>query len=374
MADSCRAAVFHAPGVPQQIRTLALPVLGPGELLVRVACCTVCGSDLHTYQGHRTTPTPTVLGHEILGCVESIGPGPPVLDIQGRPLAIGQRVTWSIAARCGGCFYCARQIPQKCERLVKYGHQPLRPGHELSGGLAEYCHLVAGSAILPVPEALPDVVACPASCATATVAAALRAGGPCRDAVVLIQGAGMLGLTASAMASARGARHVIICDVDKERLELAPRFGATETALVTDDGPELAALVRRITDGRGVDVALELSGAPAAMEAGLKLLRIGGCYVLVGAVFPGPPIAVDAQSVVRRMLRITGVHNYAPSDLVEAVSFLAEHHGRFPFADLVTDRFSLDDVDRAFQHAIQHRPLRVAVLASSRGGRPAKPD
>ena len=65
MADSCRAAVFHAPGVPQQIRTLALPVLGPGELLVRVACCTVCGSDLHTYQGRRPTPTPTVLGHNM---------------------------------------------------------------------------------------------------------------------------------------------------------------------------------------------------------------------------------------------------------------------------------------------------------------------
>ena len=136
----------------------------------------------------------------------------------------------------------------------------------------------------------------------------------------------------------------------------------------------MVSAITLVIDGKEIQTLAGKTIIQAAMEAGLKLLRIGGCYVLVGAVFPGPPIAVDAQSVVRRMLRITGVHNYAPSDLVEAVSFLAEHHGRFPFADLVTDRFSLDDVDRAFQHAIQHRPLRVAVLASSRGGRPAKPD
>jgi alcohol dehydrogenase len=362
LPDESLAAVFAAAGEPLDIRPLPLPELRPGEVLVRVTCCTVCGSDVHTYQGHRTTPVPTVLGHEILGTVAAIGPGEPVLDHEGRPLDIGDRVTWSIAASCGACFFCEHGIPQKCERLFKYGHERIRPEHQLSGGLAEYCHLAPGTAIIPVPEALPDVVACPANCATATVAGALRIGGGCDGAAVLIQGAGMLGLTACAMARSRGAQHVIACDVDTERLELARRFGATRCVAVTDDGGELTAAVNELTGGRGVDLALELSGAIAAMEAGLKLLRIGAHYVLVGAVFPSPPLAVDPEAVIRRLLNIHGLHNYTPADLAAAIEFLTQHHGEYPFAELVADTFPLCEAELAFEHAIRSRALRVAVL------------
>jgi len=360
MAKSGLAALFNAPKTPLELRAVPLPVPGPGELLVRVTCCTLCGSDLHTYTGRRTTPTPTILGHEMLGEVAALGPGDPVCDLSGRPVALGARVTWSIAANCGACFYCTHGIPQKCGRLFKYGHEAMTAEHPLSGGLAEYCHLAPGTAVVRVSDEVADTVASPANCATATVAAALRTGGGCGDEAVLVQGAGMLGLTACAMARAQGAREVIACDVDPARLAGAERFGATQCVLA-DGQDAVAEAVRSVTDGRGADLAIELSGAAAAMAAGPALLRIGGRYVLVGAVFPGPAMTVSPEFVIRRLLSIHGLHNYTPADLAEAVAFLEANHARYPWAELVARAFPLAEAEDAFQYALESHALRVAV-------------
>lgn len=364
MSDHSLAAVFTGQGKPLEIRPFALPELQAGEVLVRVTCCTVCGSDLHTYEGRRATPIPTILGHEILGEVAGL-PAEPVCDLAGRPLTEGDRVTWSIAASCGDCFYCGHQLPAKCEQLFKYGHEAIDPIHPLSGGLAEYCHLAPGTAIVRVPEVLPDQVACPANCATATVAAALRVGGGCRDEVVLIQGAGMLGLSATALAATLGAAEVIVCDVDANRLQQAPRFGASQAVLVAEGTETLTEVVQRLTAGRGVDLAIELSGSPASIAAGLAELRIGGRYILVGSVFPSADIPVSAEWIVRRWLNIHGVHNYAPEDLATAIAFLAQAHERYPLGELVSQSFPLEQAEAAFQYAIDQRPHRVAVLPTN---------
>ena len=361
MATTSLAAVFHEVGQPLTLEHYELPAVGPGEVLVRVTCSTICGSDVHTFLGRRSTPVPTVLGHEIVGVVERLDADQTVSDYAGQRLQIGDRITWSIAASCGDCFFCGNDVPQKCEHLFKYGHEKIVPEHPLSGGLAEYCHLAAGTAIFRVPDSLPDTVACPANCATATVAAAMRIGGGCEGKTVLIQGAGMLGLTATALARCGGAQEVIVCDVKADRLERASKFGATRTLLVSENEQELIDRVRDLTAGHGVDLAVELSGAPSAVATGVKLPRIGGRYVLIGSTFPTPPIALDPESVVRRCLTIVGNHNSRPEDLGEAVAFLVEHGGQFPFADLVHDEYSLSDAEAAFDRAIEGQDLRVAV-------------
>lgn len=354
--------VFTAAGEPLQLVHFPLPTLSTGEVLVRVTCCTVCGSDVHTYEGRRSTPVPTILGHEIMGTVELLPSGESVCDVAGQPLAVGDRITWSIAANCGGCFYCERDIPPKCESLFKYGHEVIDDVHPFSGGLAEVCHLAKGTPIVRVPAELPDSVACPANCATATVAGALRVAGDCRDQIVLIQGAGMLGLTACVMAASGGAAEVIVCDVDQQRLEAAKQFGATRCLSVRDGLDDLTAVVNEATSDRGVDIAIELSGAPASVAAGLKLLRIGGTYVLVGSVYPADDVPVSAEWVVRRWLNIHGVHNYLPEDLATAIAFLQNEQANYPFADLVTASFPLSAAEEAFEYTIRERALRVAVV------------
>jgi alcohol dehydrogenase len=357
-----RAMVFEEAGKPLELREFLRPTLGAGELLVKVSCTTLCGSDLHTYEGRRQTDVPTILGHEILGHIAELRPGDPPLDLAGRKLQVGDRVTWSVASSCGACFYCELGLPQKCEHLFKYGHERTDPRHPLSGGLAEYCHLAQGTAVLKVPDALPDEVACPANCATATVVAAFRVAGDCRNRSVLIQGAGMLGLTAAAMAQHLGARDVIVCDLDEERLRWASRFGATHAVTVRPDGQDdLTDVVAQTTGGRGIDLALELSGSTVAIETGLKLLRIGGRYIWIGPVFP-TTITIRPEHIVRRLLRIEGVHNYTPADLIRALDFLAEAAAEFPFADLVAARFPLAEADAAFQHALSTKAPRVAVI------------
>lgn len=360
MAETGRICVFDGPGEPLRVERVPLPKLAAGEVLVRITCCTLCGSDLHTFAGRRSEPTPSVLGHEMVGVVEALGPGPPACDVAGMPLAIGERIVWAVAVGCGSCFYCDRGLPQKCERLFKYGHQRLDANQPLTGGLADYCHLVAGTSIVRVPVELPDLVACPSSCATATVVAALAAAENVAGETVLVQGLGMLGLTGCALARSRcGARRVIATDPDTARRELALQFGATDAV---SPGQELTETVLEATDRRGVDASLEFSGSPQAIESGLPLLRIGGRYVLVGAVAPMTPVAIDPEMIVRRWITLRGVHNYAPADLAAAVDFLARRHDDFPLHELVHGSFELDSVECAFEHAIGSRSTRVAVV------------
>jgi putative phosphonate catabolism associated alcohol dehydrogenase len=360
MSRDVRAAIFEGPGAPLRVEATARPTLRDGEALVRVSLCTVCGSDLHTFSGRRKEKTPCVLGHEPVGVIEEVSGD--LRTVDGEPLRIGDRVVWSVAVSCGACFFCERGLPQKCESLRKYGHERITPQCGPVGGLATHCHLLSGTAIVKVPAELPDAVAAPAGCATATVAAVLRATsltspsrGEVKDTVVVF-GLGMLGLTACAWLDALGLT-AVACDVSDARLAQATRFGARHLATPNT----LSELVKSLTGGRGADAALELSGSPQASAAALDVLRVGGVAVWAGAVSPTDPVPVFPETVIRRCLTLTGVHNYAPHDLVSAVRFLAANHQRYPFAELVARSFPLDRVNDAFHFAEAERPVRVAV-------------
>ncbi len=353
-----RAMLFHGCDRPLEVARLPIPTPRGAEVLVRVTCCTLCSSDLHTHAGRRTVATPTVLGHEIVGCIEAFAPGAARRDFRGAGLAVGDRVSWSVAASCGDCFFCADGLPQKCVSLFKYGHQRVQMEQPFAGGLADYVLLVPRSALFRVPDGLSDALAAPANCATATIAAVLRTAGVVAGRSVLIFGAGMLGLTACALAQSSGATAVLVSDPDPARRARALVFGATH-AFSPD---ELATGVAEVTQGRGADVTLELAGVAGTVAAGLTLTRIGGTLVLAGTVLPTPSVPLDPEAVVRRMLTIRGVHNYVPSDLATALDFLDGAGNAYPFAELVSRTFRLDEVEQAFAHAHAHPGSRVAVV------------
>jgi len=221
MSNKALGMVFSESGIPMKAQEFPFPKLKESELLVKIKYATICGSDLHTYQGFRKTPVPTILGHEIIGAIETMPPEGFLKDYYGTDLEVGDVITWSIAASCGDCHYCNTGIPQKCLHLFKYGHEMITQNHPFSGGYAEYCHLAKGTTIVKFPKDIPYKVIGPANCATATNAAAFRIGGDCSGKVVIIQGAGMLGLTACAMANYHGAKEVIAIDIDEKRLNVA---------------------------------------------------------------------------------------------------------------------------------------------------------
>lgn len=344
--EFCQAAIFTGPQEPLRLQQVSIPKLRAGEVLVRVSCCTICGSDLHTFTGKRGGPAPSVLGHEIMGFVEAIADSS-VSDIGGTPVRTGDLITWSVAASCGCCRRCGEGLPQKCDSLFKYGHEVFSDHDGLSGGLAEFCVLRPGTAVVRLPLDAPAEVFCPASCATATVAAAVGRAGTLTGKRVLVFGAGMLGLTTCAFARSLHADHISVCDVNDSRLRRAADFGADRllTAPPTD----------------AFDCIFEMSGHSGAVEAGINAATIGGTVILVGSVSPSPAVSVDPERIVRRLLSIYGVHNYVPQDLLAAVAFLQEDGRQFPFATLVEKSFSLASVNDAFELALRDRPIRVAI-------------
>ena len=234
-------------------------------------------------------------------------------------------------------------------------------GWELGGGFASHMHLLARTPIVAIDEHLPAAVAAPASCATATVMAAFEAAEsirPIAGSTVAISGCGMLGLTAIAVAVARGAT-VIASDPDPERRVAAIVFGAASVVDGTPEGWASAFRAMR-SAGNGYDIALELSGDPKAVRDLFAIADIGAVLVLVGSVFPAGTVALDPELAVRRLLTIRGVHNYAPEHLAEAVRFL-ESADRLAFAGLVGSVHPLNDLALALDVARTRVSPRTAV-------------
>ena len=380
-----RAAVLVAAGQPLEMQLVPVPALATGELLVRVTACSLCGSDLHTAHGRRPHPIPTILGHEIVGRIAAIGPGPAPVCVSGHPLAVGQRVTWSVCASCGRCDRCLQGLPQKCRQLVKYGHSALESPHGLSGGLAEYVQVFPGTAIVPLPDTLADAAAAPASCAVATAAAIVRTVrqqlggfGPDSDRLtdrsVVVLGGGMLGLSVASLLAAAGTRRLVLVDPVPDR---RTRAMATVPGLVASEPPAridqewVTSLLAAASVGSasrevaayepdGFHVVVEASGAAASIPAALELVATGGTCILAGSVSPTPGISFDPERVVRRQIAIHGVHNYRPEDLVTAVEHLASPAGG-PLGALAGPVFPIERVNEAMALAATPVALRVVV-------------
>jgi alcohol dehydrogenase len=247
-------------------------------------------------------------------------------------------------------------LPQKCDTHFKYGHKKHNSEEPWVGGLAEYILLVHGTKVFKIPEGLSLEVACPANCTTATNVAAFRVAGNLAGKVVLIMGAGMLGVTACAMAKFYGAKLVIVCDTNEKRLIKACEFGADHSTLPAG----LSDVVSNLTVGLGVDIIFELTGSPVAFENVFESVGIGGKIILVGSVFPSAPVGLQMEMVVRKLLSIEGVHNYAPEDLAQALCFLNQTR-YLPWKSLVGKWMRLSEVDLAFQLAQSPEYYRVGV-------------
>jgi putative phosphonate catabolism associated alcohol dehydrogenase len=353
-----KTVLFLSPDEPLQIINILVPVPGEGEILVKNEYTTLCRSDLNTFCGKRTEKTPTILGHEIVGRIERFGEGEQDTDIRGNQLQLGDRVTWAIFASDPSSEMARKGIPQKAAGLFKYGHERVTNESTLHGGLSQYTLLRENTPVIKISETIPLQVSATINCAVATVAGAIRLAGEITGKNVLISGAGMLGIIASAMCKVKGAKTIFAIDIDEERLKIATLFGADKSAISS----ELVKQEISPQDSSKIyDVVLEFSGIPETMEQTLNYLVVGGRAVWVGATFPARSTRIDAEKVVRNLHTIKGLHNYNEDDLVAAVNFMEKHHNNFPFISLVHSQFTLDEANEAFQYAISANPHRVGI-------------
>jgi alcohol dehydrogenase len=360
-----RAAIFHGSGRALTLENVSIPALKEGEILVRNEFTTLCRSDLNTFSGKRTEPTPTILGHETVGCIESFGPGAPDHDCCGQALAVGDRLTWAIYAASSDNWLARLGIPQKGPGLFKYGHELITQESHLHGGLAEHCVLRRHTPVLKLTREIPLPAAALINCAVATVAGSLRLAGSVSGGNLIVAGAGMLGLVACAMGRVAGAEKIIALDIDDSRLATSREFGADTAVNIQSPGKVSSGEIHRLLKPERPTFALDFSGVPETMEILLDALPVGGVAVLVGATFPARPLSIDAERLVRRLITIKGLHNYNQDDLIAAVRFIEFHHARFPFTKLVGATFTLDSVNEAFAHAIQSRVHRIGIALST---------
>lgn len=309
------------------------PVPGRGEVLIRVAYCGICGSDIHAFKGkHPFIPLPATPGHEFSGTIEKIGDGV-------SAFSVGDRVVCEPNLVCGACYNCTTGRYNICESLRVMGCQG-------EGAMADYIAVPVGKAIhIPDRLSLRDAVLVEP---LAVGVHAVRKGGDLFGRNVVIIGAGTIGLMVLVCAAKSGAGRVVVTDLARERLRLAARLGASGTV---EAG---TGMVDRLLDGKpyeGYEVVFECVGVEKSIRDAMVIVRKGGRIVVCG-VF-GSETRVRMADVQDRELELVGTLMYTRRDVTDAVGMLAG--GLCPPDLFITGEYTLEEAQRAFAAAMDTR-------------------
>ena len=331
------------------VRDLPQPTPRQDELLIKVAACGICGSDVHGYDGSsgRRIP-PIVMGHEAAGTVAAVG-----AEVAG--FAVGDRVTFDSTIFCGKCEFCKNGDVNLCNDRQVIG---------VSCG--EYRRYGAFAEFVTVPERvaykLPDELGFAEAAMLEAVSVALHGvavsefrGGE----TILVIGAGMIGLLLLQAARVAGAARVFVSDVDATRLKLAMDLGADTTFLATGDG--LISEMLGETSGRGVDIVLEAVGREETIVTGIDCVRKGGTVTLVGNI--SPQIELPLQKVVSRQIRLQGSCASA-GEYPQAMELIAS--GKIKVAPLITAVAPLADGPEWFERLHAREPNLMKIVLDPR--------
>lgn len=340
-----RAAIFYEAHAPLRVEDWPEPTPDDGEILVRVAACGLCHTDLH-YIDHGVATAkspPLILGHEATGIVAQVGAG--VTSVKE-----GDRVLLPAVLPCGTCFACRTGRENICLRLRMFGN-------DVDGAYAEYVKAPAKD-IFILPDEIPLVEGCIIADAVTTPYHAVKNRAEVRpgDSVV-VYGCGGVGLNVVQFARLAGGI-VIAVDIAEEKLEQARRLGAAAVINPKQESAGVAKAVRKLTGGAGADIAIEAIGNPATMKDAFSTLRPGGRLVVVG--YSDHEVALNAGRVMYREMEIRGSLGCRPVDYPRVIELART--GRIEVASLVTARFPLDEINAGLDTLRAGRGIRSVVV------------
>jgi L-iditol 2-dehydrogenase len=269
-----------------------MPRPGPDEVLIRVAACGICGSDVHGYDGSsgRRIP-PIIMGHEAAGSIAAAGAG-----VSGY--LDGQPVTFDSTIYCGECEYCRRGEVNLCERRQVLGVST--PEYRREGAFAQYI-VVPSRVVHSLPANIPFAEAAMIEPLAVAVHAVSLSSVRKADTALVI-GAGMIGLLVLQVLKQAGCSQVFVIDVDDTRLQMARDFGAAE--IINAKTSDTVAEIKHLTSGTGVDIALEAVGSTPTVKTAIESVRKGGTVTLIGNIAPN--VEIPLQAVVSRQIRLQG--------------------------------------------------------------------
>jgi L-iditol 2-dehydrogenase len=320
------AAVYHN-NRDVRLQEMPVPRVGPGELLVRVRACGICGSDVMEW--YRVQKAPLVLGHELAGEIAEVGSG-----VTGW--RVGDRVFVSHHVPCNTCRYCLSGHHSVCETL--------RQTHLDPGGFAEYVRVPeinvrVGTFLLPEPMSFDD------GSFIEPVACVLRGQRLSRLApgqTVLVVGAGIAGALHVQVARLHGAARVLAADLSDFRLKIALELGADAVL----DAEDIPAGVRSLNDGRLADLVIASTAAPAALEQAVRSVERGGTILFFAPTPAGVTLPIPLYDLWRDEITLTTSYAGAPGDIVEAMALLRA--GRIRVREMITHRLGLDQAGQGF--------------------------
>jgi S-(hydroxymethyl)mycothiol dehydrogenase len=355
-----RGVVARAKGKPVTMETILVPDPGPGEALVAVQACGVCHTDLHYREGAINDDFPFLLGHEAAGVVEAVGP-----DVTG--VAPGDFVILNWRAVCGECRSCRRGRPWYCFNTHNATQKmTLADGTELSpalgiGAFAEKTLVAAGQATKVDPAASPTAAGLLGCGVMAGLGAAMLTGNVQRGDSVAVFGCGGVGDAAIVGARLAGAAKVIAVDLDLRKLEMAKKFGATDT--VDASKTDAVEAIQAFTDGNGADVVIEAVGHPEVMKQAFYARDLAGTLVQVGVPDPSMQIELPMIDFFGRggALKPSWYGDCLPSrDFPLLIDLYLQ--GRLPLDDFVSETIAIDAVEDAFEKMERGEVLRSVVV------------
>ncbi len=351
------AAVYHGPE-DLRVEQRATPAAGPGEIVLRVEYASICATDLRILRGvHRKFGPGTVRvpGHEVVGTIAAVGAG------VGRGLGVGRRVFIAPNIGCGHCRQCLRGENNLCA-----DYQAL--GITLDGAFAEFLRIPAPfleqGNVMPFPDALDGATVALAE-PFACVLRGQRALEVGRGDVVLILGAGPIGLMHVLAAKAAGAAKILVSDLVPVRLEMAARMGADRVVNVREESlPDVAAAE---TEGRGADVVVVAAGVREAMESAPALAAINGRINFFAGLGGDGSVRLDANLIHYKELVVTGTTACSTADCRRSLDLVSS--GKVDLGPLVSARFGLDRVKEAFDLARSGNALKLVLQMTAAGER-----
>jgi 2-desacetyl-2-hydroxyethyl bacteriochlorophyllide A dehydrogenase len=342
-----RAVTFQSPG---EVRVEEKPepeIASPDEAVVRVEATGICGSDLHIYHGRIPIEAGFTIGHEYVGTVLAAGE-------EVSAVGVGDRVLGTFLTACGECFFCRRREFHKCDSGGVFGHGSTLGS--LQGAQAEQL-LVPGAdlTLRRVPRGMDDDVALFAGDVMGTGFHAVQQADLEPGQSVAILGLGPVGLCAVQSALAAGAANVIAVDTVEERLRMAETFGATAVHL-TEEDPRAAA--KAVSEGRGVDAAIEAVGHPDALELACRIVRKAGTVSVIGVYSERLEVHMGMIWIKSLTLRSGQANVIAHLDPVLA----GLESGELDPAPLVTHHMSLDEAPEAYRIYDRREALKIVLL------------
>lgn len=342
-----KAAIFYNPG-DLRIEDIEKPIPGPGEIVVKNFNTLTCGTDLKTYlRGHPLAKPPKILGHEFAGTVYDVGEG--VTSVKR-----GDRVVSFISAPCYSCYFCKLGQYTLCENLANS-----ILGLSIDGAYAEYVKLpenIVKYNLYKVPNDLQlDEAALlePFACVVRGFRKVMVDIGD----IVVVLGAGPIGLMHMMLSKQSNSEKVIIIDISWDRLKIAERLGADVIVNSVEEDP-----IRRIkeeTDGMGADVVIEAVGKVDTWETAMKLVRKGGRVLFFGGAPKNSTFSVDTFQVHYEEVGLLGTFHSSPEDVLRTFKIIKSR--KLPLRQLITNKAKLEDIHQVFGRLKEGKEIKVAI-------------